>query len=224
MDNNKDEEFDKKLIKEFEEFYENKKPNNTNKKQAKNIKASKKSHNTNEIEKNIKNSKELENTNGESDEEFDKKLIKEFEEFYESKLESDDKKPNIENTNSNLEEFDNRKYPENKIEFDEDIINEFKEIYNNLDESKEILNELNEIYETLNNKDSSDNLIDEIKYPEIELETDDLKVILTLKKDYSKIKDLNKRKIEFFKDLNDFIEEFKNTPESDDLMEYYNVK
>ena len=147
------------------------------------------------------------------DEEFDKKLIKEFEEFYESKLESDDKKPNIENTNSNLEEFDNRKYPENKIEFDEDIINEFKEIYNNLDESKEILNELNEIYETLNNKDSSDNLIDEIKYPEIELETDDLKVILTLKKDYSKIKDLN-----------DFIEEFKNTPESDDLMEYYNVK
>ncbi|MGN1363548.1 MAG: hypothetical protein ACI4VU_07585 [Methanobrevibacter sp.] len=219
MDNNKDDEFDKKLIKEFEEFYENKKPNNTNKKQAKNIKTSKKSHNTNEIEKNIKNSKDLENAIRESDEEFDKRLIKEFEEFYESKLESDDKDQNI---NSNLEEFDDREYPENKIGFDEDIINEFKEIYNNLDESKEIINELNEIYETLNNNYRSDNLIDEIKYPEIELETDDLKVILTLKKDYSKIKDLNKRKIEFFKDLNDFIEEFKNTPESDDLMEYYN--
>ncbi|OWT33616.1 hypothetical protein BGI41_01500 [Methanobrevibacter sp. 87.7] len=62
------------------------------------------------------------------------------------------------------------------------------------------------------------------EYPEIELETDDLKINISLKKDYSKIKNIKERKIEFFKDLNDFIEEFKNTQESDDLMEYYNFK
>ena len=122
---------------------------------------------------------------------------------------------------NDLEEFDDKEYPEHEIKFDEDIINEFKEIYNNLDESKEILNELNEIYETLKDNDT---IQDNLEYPEIELETDDLKVNLTLKKDYSKIKDINKRKTEFFKDLIDFIEEFRNTKESDELMEYYNKK
>ncbi|OQD58106.1 hypothetical protein MBBAR_29c00570 [Methanobrevibacter arboriphilus JCM 13429 = DSM 1125] len=60
-----------------------------------------------------------------------------------------------------------------------------------------------------------------IEYPEIELETDDIKLILTLKKDYSKIKDLENRKKEFTKDINDFIDEFVATPEFNELMEYY---
>lgn len=61
----------------------------------------------------------------------------------------------------------------------------------------------------------------ELKYPEIELETNDLKLILTLKKDYSKIKDLEKRKKEFVADMRDFIDEFAANPEFDELMEYY---
>jgi len=61
----------------------------------------------------------------------------------------------------------------------------------------------------------------EIEFPEIELETDDLIMNLTLKKDYSKIKDIEKRKKEFIKDLKDFIDEFASNPEFDELMEYY---
>lgn len=58
-------------------------------------------------------------------------------------------------------------------------------------------------------------------YPEITLETDDIVMSITVKKDYSQIKDLDKRKEEFIKDLNDFIKEFSETPESDDFMMYF---
>jgi uncharacterized FlgJ-related protein len=61
----------------------------------------------------------------------------------------------------------------------------------------------------------------ELEYPEIEIETDDLKIILTIKKDYSKINDLEERKKEFIKDMKDFIDEFTVNPEFNELMEYY---
>jgi len=61
----------------------------------------------------------------------------------------------------------------------------------------------------------------EIEYPEIELETDDIKLILTLKKDYSTIKDIEIRKKEFLKDMKEFIDEFASNPEFDELMKYY---
>ncbi len=44
---------------------------------------------------------------------------------------------------------------------------------------------------------------------------------LTIKKDYSSIEDLDKRKEEFIKDLKDFIDEFESTEESSQLMKYY---
>ena len=58
--------------------------------------------------------------------------------------------------------------------------------------------------------------------PEITLETEDMLMNLNIKKDYSKIKDFNLRKKEFFKDLKDFIDEFESTEESDELMKFYN--
>lgn len=58
-------------------------------------------------------------------------------------------------------------------------------------------------------------------YPEITLETDDIIMSIAVKKDYSQIKDLDKRKEEFIKDLNEFIKEFSETPESDDFMSYF---
>ncbi|WP_296882647.1 hypothetical protein [uncultured Methanobrevibacter sp.] len=58
-------------------------------------------------------------------------------------------------------------------------------------------------------------------YPELTLETDDIIMNLAIKKDYSKIGDFDKRKEEFIKDLNDFIEEFSKTPESDDFVRYF---
>ena len=65
-----------------------------------------------------------------------------------------------------------------------------------------------------------DDFIDSL-YPEITLETDDIIMSLAIKKDYSQIKDLDKRKEEFINDLKDFIEEFSQTPESDDFMRYF---
>ena len=63
-------------------------------------------------------------------------------------------------------------------------------------------------------------LLEEL-YPEITLETDDLIMEISVKKDYSQIKDLDKRKEEFIKDLHDFIDEFSQTPESREFMAYF---
>ena len=65
-----------------------------------------------------------------------------------------------------------------------------------------------------------DDLLEEL-YPEITLETDDIIMSLSIKKDYSKIEDFDKRKKEFIRDLKDFIDEFAETPESDAFMTYY---
>ena len=58
-------------------------------------------------------------------------------------------------------------------------------------------------------------------YPEITLETEDIVMSISVKKDYSQIKDLDKRKEEFINDLNDFIQEFSETHESDEFMTYF---
>lgn len=65
-----------------------------------------------------------------------------------------------------------------------------------------------------------DDPLDEL-CPQITLETDDLIMEISVKKDYSQIKDLDERKEEFINDLNNFIKEFSETPESDDFMRYY---
>ncbi len=65
-----------------------------------------------------------------------------------------------------------------------------------------------------------DEFFDEL-YPELTLETDDIIMTIAIKKDYSEIEDFDKRKEEFINDLNEFIEEFSQTPESDDFMKYY---
>jgi uncharacterized FlgJ-related protein len=44
---------------------------------------------------------------------------------------------------------------------------------------------------------------------------------ISVKKDYSQIKDLDERKKEFINDLNDFIKEFSETPESKDFMAFF---
>ena len=65
-----------------------------------------------------------------------------------------------------------------------------------------------------------DDLLEEL-YPEITLETDDIIMSISIKKDYSKIEDSDKRKEEFISDLKDFIDEFAETPDSDAFMRYY---
>lgn len=58
-------------------------------------------------------------------------------------------------------------------------------------------------------------------YPEITLETDDILMSISVKKDYFQIKDVNLRKKEFIKDLQDFIKEFEQTPESLEFIKYF---
>ncbi|MBQ2652343.1 MAG: hypothetical protein IJF83_02200 [Methanobrevibacter sp.] len=65
-----------------------------------------------------------------------------------------------------------------------------------------------------------DDFIDSL-YPEITLETDDIIMSIAVKKDYSKIENLEKRKEEFINDLNEFIKEFSETSESDEFMLYF---
>ncbi|WP_458406217.1 hypothetical protein [Methanobrevibacter sp.] len=65
-----------------------------------------------------------------------------------------------------------------------------------------------------------DDFLDSL-YPEITLETDDITMTISVKKDYSEIHDLDKRKDEFIKDLNEFIKEFSETPESEEFMQYF---
>ncbi len=63
--------------------------------------------------------------------------------------------------------------------------------------------------------------MEELLYPEITLETDDIIMSISVKKDYSEIDDLDKRKEEFINDLNEFIKEFSETPESKAFMAYF---
>lgn len=63
--------------------------------------------------------------------------------------------------------------------------------------------------------------IDKYFLPEITLETDDIIMTISVKKDYSEIEDSTERKKVFIQDLKDFIDEFDETPESLEFMKYY---
>ncbi len=63
--------------------------------------------------------------------------------------------------------------------------------------------------------------IDSLLLPEINLETDDIIMNIAVKKDYSKIEDIDERKKEFINDLKAFIDEFSQTEESLEFMSYY---
>lgn len=123
----------------------------------------------------------------------DEKLFEEFLEFKEKR----DKLRNMDDSSLNTERERHENIGEDYTYSDDSLNSDFED-------------KLFHEYERFNNN-----------YPEIELETDDLKLNITLKKDYSKISDNKIRKEEFFKDLHSFIDEFSETPESDDLIGYY---
>ena len=114
-----------------------------------------------------------------------------------------------------------------------DFRKEFEEFKKELENSKPIFDddsiEFNDFDNLLSNVDSNpldvlesnDQAILSNDYPKITLETDDILMNLTIKKDYSSIEDLDKRKEEFIKDLKEFIDEFESTEESSQLMKYY---
>lgn len=63
--------------------------------------------------------------------------------------------------------------------------------------------------------------LEDLEYPELTLETDDITMEIVVKKDYSSIKDVHERKKEFIKDLEDFIKEFDEAPESLDFVKFF---
>ena len=115
-----------------------------------------------------------------------------------------------------------------------DFKKEFEEFKKELENSKPIFDddsiEFNDFDNLISDDDSNpldglDELNDQAilskDYPKIALETDDILMNLTIKKNYSSIEDLDKRKEEFIKDLKEFIDEFELTEESSQLMKYY---
>ena len=115
-----------------------------------------------------------------------------------------------------------------------DFKKEFEEFKKELENSKPIFDddsiEFNDFDNLISDDDSNpldglDELNDQAilskDFPKIALETDDILMNLTIKKDYSAIGDLDKRKEEFIKDLKEFIDEFESTEESSQLMKYY---
>ncbi len=113
-----------------------------------------------------------------------------------------------------------------------DFKKEFEEFKKELENSKPIFDddsiEFNDFDNLISNSDEGDlnnlnNSDDDLNrdFPKITLETDDILMNLTIKKDYSSIEDLDKRKEEFIKDLKNFIDEFESTEESSQLMKYY---
>ena len=111
-----------------------------------------------------------------------------------------------------FEEF--KKELENSKPLLEDDSLEFAD-FDNLISNNGDFNHLDAIDESKNHDISNND------YPTISLETDDILMNLIIKKDYSTIEDLDKRKEEFFKDLREFIDEFESTDESIQLMKYY---
>lgn len=123
---------------------------------------------------------------------------------------------------SEFEEFARKIKEENNPIFNDDNL-EFDDIDNMLNlklDNFSLKNESNNYNFDFEDLNSFENL-DLSKYPQIDLETDDIKMSLTIKKDYSKIANLENRKKEFIKDLKYFIEEFDSTEESKKLMEFY---
>ena len=115
-----------------------------------------------------------------------------------------------------------------------DFRKEFEEFKKELENSKPIFDddsiEFNDFDNLLSNDDfnpldeldeSNEQAILSNDCPNITLETDDILMNLIIKKDYSTIDDLEKRKEEFINNLKEFIEEFESTEESTQLMKYY---
>ena len=115
-----------------------------------------------------------------------------------------------------------------------DFRKEFEEFKRELENSKPIFDDVSIEFNDFDNLLSNDdfNPLDELDeysdqgilsndYPKISLETEDILMNLTIKKDYSAIDDLEKRKEQFIKDLKEFIDEFESTEESSQLMKYY---
>ena len=135
-------------------------------------------------------------------------IIMSEEEYIDFKKEFEDFKKELENSRPIFDD--------DSIEFNDfDNLISASEDSNDLDD---LINYNNSNSNNSNYNNSKDNLND---YPNITLETDDILLNLVIKKDYSKIEDLAKRKKEFFNDLRDFIDEFESTEESKQLMKYY---
>lgn len=123
-------------------------------------------------------------------------IKKEFEEF---KKKLEDSKPLLDDDNLNFTDFDDL----NLDLTDDDL--DFTDFDNDKIE---------------NNSMESD--ID--NYPNLILEDEKLLLNLIIKKDYSNIDDLNERREELIQDLKDLIEEFSQTNEFNELLDYYTTK
>lgn len=66
-----------------------------------------------------------------------------------------------------------------------------------------------------------DNDFEDFLFPELTLETDDITMNLVVKKDYSHLDTVEKRKKEFIEDLKSFIKEFDESPDSIEFFRFF---
>jgi hypothetical protein len=126
---------------------------------------------------------------------------------------NNNKNKNIDNNknNKNMNNNKNKNIDNNNINNENKNMNENK---NNNKNSKELVFEDDNLFDL----DYSD---EELGYPEINIETENIGISLILKKNYSEIEKLKNRKDQFKKDISDFFEEFFNTEEFNELMKYF---
>ena len=125
-------------------------------------------------------------------------IKKEFEDF---KKELEDSTPLFDDDNLNFTDFDD--YDLDFIDSDDDLD------FTDFDDNKM---ENNSMESYMGN------------YPNLTLEDENILLNLIIKKDYSNIDDLNERREELIQDLKDLIEEFGQTNEFNELLDYYDTK
>ena len=107
-----------------------------------------------------------------------------------------------------------------------DIKKEFEEFKKKLEDSKPLLDDDNLNFTDFDDNKMENNSMESYmgNYPNLTLEDENILLNLIIKKDYSNIDDLNERKEELIQDLKDLIEEFSQTNEFNELLDYYDTK
>ena len=106
-----------------------------------------------------------------------------------------------------------------------DFKKEFEDFKKELEDSEPLFDDELDFTDFDDYKIVSDSMeSDMADYPNLTLEDENILLNLIIKKDYSKTDDVNERKEELIHDLKDFIDEFSQTNEFNELLAYYDGK
>ena len=106
-----------------------------------------------------------------------------------------------------------------------DFKKEFEDFKKELEDSEPLFDDELDFTDFDDYKIVSDSMESDMDdYPNLTLEDENILLNLIIKKDYSKTDDVNERKEVLIHDLKDFIDEFSQTNEFNELLAYYDGK